>query len=119
MSTTLKVMAYNTHLFGTFAGIISRITGSDVYWQDKPTRFDALKACIKNASICGADIISIEEMWSSDLVEAITSDSVSGLYPNSCYSLHDGRADTASNPSGLLLLGNSRVDFNQNTFEYF
>lgn len=106
-------MSYNTHLMGTITGTIAK-----AYWKDDD-RFAALETCVLNAQLCGADIISFEEIWSREYVEKLTSGSVSKLYPNACYDFHDGRLDTPTNPSGLLLLGNSRVTFDQNTLTYF
>lgn len=104
MAATLKVMTYNTHLFGKVVGVLS---GAE--WKDDD-RFIALTTCIKDAGMCGADIISIEEGWSDDFIEKIQrSHDFCDLYPYQYFSLQKPCTSVLSNPSGLLLLTNKRV----------
>ncbi len=114
MATTLKVMSYNTHLFGDVVGWIS-----NVGWKDSD-RVKTLKSCIENADICGADIIAIEEIWSKDLVHEFTQDKAfCELYPYNFHDLHSPGHAIPSNPSGLLLLTNSRVQLDTEKAEYY
>lgn len=115
MSTSIKVMAYNTHLFGSVVGILS---GDN--WKDSQ-RFAALTDCIKNASVCGADIIALEEFWSSDFIEDIKKDTtLCDLYPYQYSKIsHSYITEGPSNPSGLILLTNKRVVLDKDNAIYF
>jgi endonuclease/exonuclease/phosphatase family metal-dependent hydrolase len=111
MATTITALTFNTHLFGEWTSILG--TG----WADQ-TRVQQLAPLLERS---GADIIGLQEIWSSRFVkdgfrDSTTGQSVPGLverlgdsYPNSYFDLHDVGVAHPSNPSGLLLLMNKRV----------
>jgi len=90
--TNVTFLTYNTHLFGTWTGLPG--TG----WKDKD-RFKAFVACLTNPAICSADIVAIQECWSSDFVKSLEKMSeVQAVYPNIYYNLDAGHV-SPSNPS--------------------
>jgi hypothetical protein len=99
MATMLTALTYNTHLFGTWTGIVGTA------WNDPP-RFGALVPMLMN---CGADVIALQEIWSSNFVESLV-ESVKSVYPTSYYDLKGKGIGHPSNPSGLLLLMNKRFE---------
>jgi exonuclease III len=104
MGTQFTAMSYNTHLFGEFTGI------PGTHWQDD-LRVEALAALLASAN---ADVIGIQEMWSSRYVEAIAKQ-----FPSAFYDLHDPGKGAPSNPSGLLLLAGKRVTLDAKHAEYY
>lgn len=119
---TFTALTYNTHLFGEFTGI------PGTHWQDETARYPALSKLLTDPTFCNADIIGIQEMWSSKFVEDIAS-----KFPNSHYNLESPRIPVPtmggitlplpsalpSNPSGLVLLGSRRVQFDAKNAQYY
>jgi endonuclease/exonuclease/phosphatase family metal-dependent hydrolase len=114
MSTTLNLMTFNTHLFGDVVRFFHR----SVSFHDDD-RFKHLCECIKDSTICSADIIAIQEMWSSKYVEHITTHTVSKLYPTNWYHLASEGIVHASNAPGLLLMARENVTFDTKNAVYF
>lgn len=123
---SLRAMAYNTHLFGDVVGKVGNflhalgLADADVGWKDDD-REDALKACLKDPQVGGgADVVSLEEFWSSTFVSNLEHGSLSEAqyYPNSFKYYHPTGGAVTSNPSGLMLLGNSRVTFDPDAATY-
>lgn len=111
MSTPLKVLTYNTHLFGSLVGWIS-----GVGWKDSPERIEALKAQLQTS---GADLIGLQEVWDSDLVHRLTEDGVGGVYPGHYYHFAAEGLAVPSNAPGLLLLAKSRIELQVDQAQYF
>lgn len=112
--TTLNVLTFNTHLFGD----VVRHLDPSVAFHDND-RFDALGKCLKNPDICSADIIAIQEMWSSYYVDHITQHTVTEIYPNFYYDLKSDGMVHASNPSGLLLMAKENITFDKANAVYY
>jgi endonuclease/exonuclease/phosphatase family metal-dependent hydrolase len=119
---SLRAMAYNTHLFGDVVGKVGNflhalgLADADVGWKDDD-REDALKTCLKDPNTCGADVVSLEEFWSSTFVSNLEHGSLNEpqYYPNSFKYYHPQGDAVTSNPSGLMLLGNQRITFEPDT----
>lgn len=122
---SFKITSYNTHLFGSIVGTIGNwleslnITDDKVRWKDDD-RFHALKKKLKDKTVCDSDIVALQENWSSDFVHSLEHGSVSDPinYPNHYKNYHPEGSAYTSNPSGLLLLGNGRVQFDKTLATY-
>jgi exonuclease III len=106
--SSLSVLTYNCHLFGSVSGQFDGLG-----WKDTQRR-EAITNWLNNSQTPQYDILAFEEVWSTDGVKHFR-DQLKSRYPSH---FDDPKGAPLSNQSGLILFSGSRVVMDPKSMVY-